>query len=108
MYTSNVTAQHGETTTTWWPAAGVRTWDGKMAGVGEYGAYFFYDHIEATHGGHGLVFHVKNGGGGAFDTECNKDAVITNHATSIRCVRDKQGDYANNGKNKSNRIVPVK
>lgn len=81
----------------WWPAAGVRTSDGLMAGVGEFGLYFFYDHISADHGGHGVVFHVNGVGSGGFDTESKKDAVISNHATPIRCVKDKQGEYASTG-----------
>ncbi|MCQ2143164.1 MAG: hypothetical protein MJY56_03750 [Bacteroidales bacterium] len=77
---------NGETYNVWWPAAGVRTFYGKMAEVGYCGAYFHYDHIEATHGGHGTYFHIT-AGGGTLDTT---NGTITNHAASLRCVREKQ------------------
>ncbi len=65
----------------WWPAAGVRTISGYLGGVGYQGMYFYYDHIAATHGGHGMAFN--NGGGW-------KDGMMTNQAASVRCVREKQ------------------
>lgn len=74
----------------WWPAAGVRSCEGLMAGVGEYGFYFFYDHISANHGGHGVIFSLTGPSDGKFLTNASKDAVITNHATPVRCVKDKQ------------------
>ncbi len=71
----------GVTYTTWWPAAGVRTITGLLAGVGYQGLYFHYDHIAATHGGHGTSFSAA--GFGSTDQQ-------TNHAGSVRCVREKQ------------------
>lgn len=65
----------------WWPAAGVRTISGYLGGVGYQGMYFYYDHIAADHGGHGMAFN--NGGG-------YKDGMMTNQAASVRCVREKQ------------------
>ena len=57
-----------------------------MAEVGYRGAYLHYDHINATHGGHGMSFYLKTN---SYIMDYN-DAVMTNHATSIRCVRAKQ------------------
>ena len=65
----------------WWPAAGVRTISGYLGGVGYQGMYFHYDHIAATHGGHGSSFY--NGGSWTVGT-------MTNQAASVRCVREKQ------------------
>lgn len=74
--------------TIWWPAAGVRTIDGTMAGVGKYGFYFFYDHIDADHGGHGFGFSISGATSGSFFKNTpNSDMVLTNHATPIRCVK---------------------
>ena len=66
----------------WWPAAGVRTISGYLGGVGYLGMYFHYDHIAATHGGHGSYF--DNGGN---NWAAGK---MTNQAGSVRCVREKQ------------------
>ena len=77
---------NGTKYTSWWPAAGVRTTKGTMAEVGYRGAYLHYDHINATHGGHGTSFYLKTN---SYIMDY-KDAVMTNHATSIRCVRAKQ------------------
>lgn len=76
----------GTTYDCWWPFAGVRTVTGKLGSVGYMGLYFFYDHIEATHGGHGMV--LTNGSWTSGKT--------TNHAGSIRCVREKQFDGSGN------------
>ena len=72
---------NGTTYYTWWPAAGVRTISGYLGGVGYQGMYFHYDHIAATHGGHGSSFY--NGGNWTVGT-------MTNQAASVRCVREKQ------------------
>lgn len=80
----------------WWPAAGVRSLDGCMAGVGKFGFYFFYDHIDKDHGGHGFGFQLANYSSGSASTSMSpkffndasaKDQVLTNHATPIRCVK---------------------
>ncbi len=81
VYGMTTTHTYGSTTyKTWWPAAGVRTITGKMGSVGYLGLYFHYDHIAATHGGHGSSFYT-----GAVSTDAQ-----TNHAGSVRCVREKQ------------------
>ncbi|MCQ2118688.1 MAG: hypothetical protein MJY84_02060 [Bacteroidales bacterium] len=85
----------GTSYSTWWPAAGVRTIDGKIADVGHYGAYFYYDHISATHGGHGMLFEIttnKGTTGITWKVKANAEngGVITGHSTPIRCVRAKQ------------------
>ena len=83
----------------WWPAAGVRAIDGCMAGVGKFGFYFFYDHIDKDHGGHGFGFQLADPSSGSASTAMNakffkgvsaKDQVLTNHATPVRCVKAKQ------------------
>ena len=56
----------------WWPAAGVRTISGYLGGVGYQGMYFHYDHIAATHSGHGSSFY--NGGGWTVGTMTNQAA----------------------------------
>lgn len=43
--------------------------------------YYHYDHIAATHGGHGSGFNY----GGEW-----KAGIMTNQAASVRCVREKQ------------------
>lgn len=77
----------GVTYDTWWPAAGVRARDGRMAGMGEFGAYFFYDHIKESHGGHGFAFKITSSGSQILESG---GGPITGHATPIRCVREKQ------------------
>lgn len=80
-------------TSVWWPAAGFRTIYGRMADVGYIGAYFHFDHIAAEHGGHGsflkLDTETKNGVT-TVKGSWTQSTVMTNHASSIRCVRDKQ------------------
>ncbi len=77
----------GKTYKVWFPAAGVRTFTGRMANVGYCGAYFHYDHINASHGGHGTYFYISGSYAGTLSTT---NGTITNHAASVRCVRDKQ------------------
>lgn len=77
----------GKTYNTWWPAAGVRTIGGKLGDGGFRGMYYHYDHISATHGGHGSGF--------AFNQNW-ATGIMTNHASSVRCVRDKQFDTSGN------------
>lgn len=79
----------------WWPAAGFRSVDGTLGNIGDGGYYWAYDHIEASHGGHGWawpggtnVYDSKKDGYGK-DVKCNI-AVMTNHASVIRCVKAKQ------------------
>lgn len=88
---------NGTTYSTWWPAAGVRSRKGLLADVGHYGPYFYYDHISATHGGHGMFFEIYTDKGtlkGHWLDKAKptvaKGGVITGHATPIRCVRAKQ------------------
>lgn len=76
----------------WWPAAGFRASTGKMADVGYHGSYWYFDHINADHGGHGWLFALKSGDKGkeyVFETQLSSD-VMTNHASSVRCVKEKQ------------------
>lgn len=74
----------GVTYDTWWPAAGCRSITGKLGSVGYMGVYYHYDHISATHGGHGFYFYTTATGSGKFETQ------TTNHGGSLRCVREKQ------------------
>ena len=76
-------------TSVWWPAAGFRTIYGRMADVGYIGAYFHFDHIAAEHGGHGSFFRLDYNKG-ARKGSWDEMTVMTNHASSIRCVREKQ------------------
>lgn len=46
--------------TVWWPASGFRSVDGTLGNLGYGGYYWAYDHIEATHGGHGMFFTISN------------------------------------------------
>lgn len=88
-YTTTVGTE-SKTFNSWWPAAGVRTYDGRMANVGYSGAYFYYDHIEASHGGHGAYFEL-----GSTPAMKSTNNTITNHAGPLRCVREKQfGDLS--------------
>ncbi len=86
----------GTTYTCWWPAAGVRTFYGELAEVGNCGLYFYYDHIEDAHGGHGMAFYLtKVATKGKDDpvaagTIYTSKGIISNHACSVRCVREKQ------------------
>lgn len=66
----------------WWPAAGFRATNGRMAEVGYYGMYFNYDHINNQHGGHGVLLQSNS-------TTVVTDAK-TNMASSMRCVRSEQ------------------
>lgn len=67
--------------TIWWPYAGVRAYDGRIGNVGVDGAYIYYDHIEATHGWHGMDIYAS---------KQTLGTVHSNHAASVRCVRAKQ------------------
>lgn len=88
-YTGSGTT-YGMTTTlsgyspVWWPAAGCRSVDGCLGSVGYMGVYYFYDHISATHGGHGFYLTITGASAGSNAT------VTTNHGGSLRCVREKQ------------------
>jgi hypothetical protein len=79
------TSKDGSTSSTvWWPASGFRSVDGTLGNIGLGGYYWWFDHIGATHGGHGWWFY-KNG------TTFKEDSgVMTNHASSVRCVKAKQ------------------
>lgn len=89
-YTTSFT-YGGTTYNTWWPAAGVRTSSGQLADVGYTGLYFFYDHMAATHGGHGMSFTAGAGGKNEITI-----GTTSNHAGSIRCVRARQFDSSGN------------
>lgn len=77
-------------TSIWWPAAGFRDIYGKMADVGYIGAYFHFDHIAAEHGGHGSFFRLSFNNKGQIQGGWEEMTVMTNHASSVRCVREKQ------------------
>jgi len=76
----------GTTYDVWWPAAGMRSTKGTMIEVGYRGSYFYFDHINATHGAHGMSFYVD---GSTYKMDYST-SIITNHASSIRCVKAKQ------------------
>lgn len=82
-------SHNGTTYNSWWPAAGVRSFLGKLSDVGYSGAYFHYDHVQNGHGGHGSYLFVQNVSG-AISGKFNTAKTLTNHASSIRCVREKQ------------------
>lgn len=89
LFTSYTYKGNSVTYNTWWPAAGIRTSSGQLADVGYAGLYFFTDHMEASHGGHGMYFVTSK-------TEI-KSGITSNHAGSIRCVRAMQvGDLTAN------------
>lgn len=82
------TLSDGSSSTVWWPASGFRSVDGTLGNIGLGGYYWWFDHIDAEHGGHGQYFYkvekkylyeYKDGSG-----------VMTNHASSVRCVKAKQ------------------
>lgn len=83
---------NGSTYTVWWPAAGFRSVDGLMGNVGKGGYYWFFDHIAASHGGHGWSFFEKTDKNKptSFERKTKGDP-MTNHASSVRCVKAKQG-----------------
>ena len=75
----------GVTNDIWWPAAGMRSLNGTMVDVGYRGAYVHFDHINATHGLHGVYF-LEDKNNGLF----NDLTKLTNSAVSVRCVRASQ------------------
>lgn len=81
---------NGKTYTVWWPAAGFRSIDGTMGNVGRGGWYWYFDHIAASHGGHGWSFIEKEEKGYKYKAGITNGAPMTNHASSIRCVKAKQ------------------
>ncbi len=76
----------GSSSTVWWPASGFRSVDGTLGNIGLGGYYWWFDHISATHGGHGSYFY-KDTKKGIYKTD---SGVMTNHASSVRCVKAKQ------------------
>ena len=95
-YTNDVTGVSGLISTfngksVWWPAAGARDCQGRICDVGYRGSYWYYDHIAASHGGHGWSFTMVAAKGAGYTTLTPVTAgVMTNHASSLRCVREKQ------------------
>lgn len=85
--------------TIWWPAAGTRDTQGRICDVGYRGSYWYFDHIAAEHGGHGWSFTMAEGNKGAQYTEVTsvEGNVMTNQASSLRCVREKQTNKSTGG-----------
>ncbi len=75
----------GGTSTVWWPASGFRSVDGTIGNLGLGGFYWHFDHIDATHGGHGNWFIANNKG--RYDVQ---DGCKTNHSCVVRCVKARQ------------------
>ncbi len=73
--------------TVWWPASGFRSVDGTIGNLGQCGYYWHFDHIDATHGGHGQWF-TKNSKKNTY--EVDGVSAMTNHACVVRCVKAKQ------------------
>ncbi len=78
----------GTSSTVWWPASGFRSVDGILGNIGIGGYYWWFDHIDATHGGHGWWFYEKVDKTGKYFVE--NSGVMTNHACTMRCVKAKQ------------------
>lgn len=76
--------------TVWWPASGFRSVDGTLGNLGYGGYYWAYDHIEATHGGHGMFFTISNDSKKGVQYSYKDVNVMTNHASSVRCVKAQQ------------------
>ena len=74
----------GSSSTVWWPASGFRSVDGTLGNIGLGGYYWWFDHIAAEHGGHGWYFEKSKSG------YKPTYGVMTNHASSVRCVKAKQ------------------
>lgn len=70
----------------WWPASGFRSVDGMLGNLGLGGYYWWFDHIDADHGGHGWWFAKDS----KKEVYKNASGVMTNHACSVRCVKAKQ------------------
>ena len=82
------TLKDGTSSTVWWPASGFRSVDGTLGNIGLGGYYWWFDHIDAQHGGHGSFFY-KEANKGIYKTGTG---VMTNHASSVRCVKAKQSE----------------
>lgn len=85
---------NGITYITWWPPAGIRSTNGKMADIGYRGNYFMFDHIQNSHGGHAMAYYIKSSGititDGIQTRPTANFGLHTNHASPIRCVSAKQ------------------
>lgn len=89
IYGQEITCTVNKTNyTSWWPASGFRSVDGTMGNLGFGGYYWYYDHIENKHGGHGWswTYDSKNN---VYKEKTNENP-MTNHACVIRCVKAKQ------------------
>lgn len=87
------TLSDGSSSIVWWPASGFRSVDGTLGNIGLGGYFWWFDHIDAEHGGHGSFFY-KDANKGIYKTGTG---VMTNHASSVRCVKAKQSseqDYS--------------
>ena len=84
---AGIISHHSDGHDVWWPAAGFRSLDGRVSDAGYRGAYVAFDHIDATHGLHGMNFYIGNNKGSMKLTmEDNIDA-FTNGSVSVRCVK---------------------